>query len=99
MKYEIRITLDHVAAAEEYTAATGEEWPRIPKGKNTVWKHFTTRAGKHAVIVNQRGFEPAAEDNEQQVNGCSLAVLLDDVPAAAARAALEEWVKEILELK
>lgn len=99
MNCKINVNLDHAAAAAEYAAATGEDWPRIPPGKNTVWRHFVTRSGQHAIIINQRGFAPEATDNEQQVNGCSIAVLLDDVPAAAARAALEEWVKEILELK
>lgn len=98
-KYKIGAVLEHADAAAAYRAATGKDFPRIPSGKNTVWVHFTTCEGRPAVIVNQRGFAATAGDDEQECNGCSLAIMLDDVPEQEARRVLESWILETLELE
>ncbi len=93
---KISIELDHSKALAAYTAA-GNAYPTIPQGKNTVWHHFETTDGRQAVIINQRGFVPAAIDNEEQVNGCGLAVVIDDdIDPLTARKSLDQWVQEIL---
>jgi hypothetical protein len=93
---KIGVCLDHAQAFKLYTD-TGAEYSVIPRGKNTVWLHFTTTDGKPAVIINQRGFAPHASDNEEEINGCSVAIVLDDAPEDEAWNALEKWVKKLLE--
>lgn len=90
----IAVTLDHATALAAYTAA-GHPYPTIPAGCNTVWHPFTTTEGQPAVVVNQRGFAPEAGDNEEQVNGCLLAVAIDAPDTPATRAALAQWVAEL----
>lgn len=90
--------LDHKQALKIYRD-TGAGYPAIPPGANTIWHHFKIEAGNHCVIINQRGFAPAAIDNEEQVNGCAVAMVLDDVPDDVAREALEKWVTEQLEIE
>jgi hypothetical protein len=89
--------IDHKQSLAAYTAA-GFAFPSIPSGKNTIWHHFETAEGDHAVIINQRGQAPIASDDEQEVNGCSLLVAIDPPDAVTARATLERAVRELLEL-
>jgi hypothetical protein len=95
---KIGVCLKHDDALKCYQD-TGAGYPTIPPGKNTVWHHFKTMEGKHAVIINQRGFKRFVADNEEEVNGCTVAIVLDDVPETKARAMLEKWVTEQLEIK
>lgn len=76
----------------------GHAYPTIPAGANTVWHHFMTRHGHHAVIVNQKGFVPVAEDDEQPVNGCLLLMAFKPIDDQTAREALEKFVRDMLEL-
>jgi len=94
---KIGLELDHDKALAAYQAA-GHPFPAIPAGCNTFYRHFTSVDGDHAVIINQRGGVPLASDNEEQINGCSLAVAIDPPDAATARATLEKWVCETLEI-
>lgn len=89
------ISTNHEESLAAYRAA-GFSFPTIPKGKNTVWYHFTTAEGRPAVIVNQSGFAQMAGDDENPVNGCSLVVVLDEVDPKTARPALERWLDENL---
>jgi len=95
---KIGLITDHDQALAAYKAA-GHDWPEIPEGCNTVWYHFQTAEGNQAIIINQRGFKRNQADNEEPVNGCSVAVAIDAPDAATARATLEKWVKEFLEAK
>lgn len=92
---KIGIELDHAAAAGILTDA-GVAVPRIPPGKNTVLLHFSTAAGQPALAINQTGFSRVLADNEEQINGLSVAIVLDDTPAPAARAALDDWAESLL---
>ena len=94
---QIIVTLNHNKSLAAYTAA-GHSFPKIPQGKNTIWHHFTTPDGQPAVIVNQTCFAPTAHDNEEEVNGCTLAIAQDAPTHAAAQAELERWVLKMLEL-
>lgn len=76
----------------------GVKPPRIPKGKNTSWKHFRTKDGSQAVVVNQCGGVPTAEDNEEEVNGLSVFVAIDAPDITTAQATLEREVIRMLEL-
>lgn len=95
---KIGVETDHHKSLGAYIAA-GHEFPAIPQGANTVWHHFKTVEGLNAVIINQRGFTPLAGDDEQQVNGCAIAVAIDPPDDATARVTLERWVIETLELE
>lgn len=91
----IAVELDHHKALAAYLAA-GQPFPEIPEGKNTVWHHFVLDSGECAMIVNQRGFAAAAADNEEQVNGCLLAVAIDAADDSEAIDGLESWIQEML---
>jgi hypothetical protein len=93
----VAVILDHAQALAAYQEA-GHPFPAIPPGKNTVWHNFTMPEGRAAVIVNQRGFASMARDNDEQVNGCTLAIAMDEPDLNVARAALEAWVRDVLEL-
>jgi len=95
---KIGLQIDHAKSLAAYQAA-GHSFPCIPEGKNTIWHHFTLSDGRPAIIINQRGFAHCAQDNETPINGCSLAVALDAPDAATARATLQTWACEWLELK
>lgn len=95
---KIGVTCDHAAALAAYTAA-GHTYPEIPAGRNTVWHHFVTADGHPAAIINQRGFAPQASDNEEQCNGCTLAVALDAADNPTTRASLDRWITQMLETK
>jgi hypothetical protein len=94
---KIGVCLDHKEALKIYTDAGGA-YPVIPPKKNTVWRYFADADGRLAVIINQRGFAPVASDNEEEVNGCLVAKVLDDVSWDVAWNALEKWVTEQLEI-
>ena len=94
---QLRFVLDHHQSLAPFTEA-GHPYPSIPSGKNSIWHHFVTVDGYHAVIINQSGFMPRASDNEEQPNGCTLIVALNPPDAAAARATLEAQVRELLKL-
>lgn len=94
---KIGVELNHDIALATYVAA-GHTYPAIPPGKNTIWHHFATAEGQCALIINQRGFSPSASDNEEAINGCSLAVAFDAPDDATAQATLEKWVREFLEI-
>lgn len=93
----IGVVMEHKKALAIYTDA-GNPYPYLPEGKDTLIVPFVTTDGQHAVIVNQGGFTPEAADNEDEVNGCLVAVVLDDVPEAVAKNALEKWISEMMEL-
>lgn len=89
--------IDHDQALAVYTQA-GHAYPTIPDSYNTVWHHFETVDGEPAVIINQRGLALTSSDNEEPVNGCTVAIALDPPDAATARSTLERWVREMLEI-
>jgi len=62
---------DH-AAAVLILAAAGQTVPAIPPGCNTVMQHFTTAGGVRALAVNQTGFHRTLDDDEGEVNGCTI---------------------------
>ena len=72
----LRAYLDHVSATATVKRA-GVAPPPIPAGMNTVRFPFVTDDGLHAVAVSQRGFAPRVTDDEHEVNGMSVVVLLD----------------------
>ena len=65
---------DH-ASSDAILAAAGWNVPPIPAGCNTVLFYFETKNGFQALVINQTGF--VAEDKEEEVNGCSVYVCLD----------------------
>ena len=93
---QIGIIIDHKEALSVYQAA-GHSYPTIPANSNTYHAHFTTADGNPALIVNQRGFAPTASDNEEQVNGCSVAIAIDPPDPDTARATLNQWLHQILQ--
>jgi hypothetical protein len=92
---KIAVTIHHAEAARILTDA-GVPVPRIPTGCNTISHHFTTADGLAAVVINQTSFAPTQADNEEECNGCSVAIVLDPVPQSEAVAALEQWLQTIL---
>jgi hypothetical protein len=92
---KIQVNIDHAESLAAYQAA-GHGFPTIPAGKNTIWHHFSDAAGRPALIINQRGFSGLPSDDEQPLNGCSLAIALDAPDPATARATLEQWVRQFL---
>lgn len=73
---QIIIALDHDTACDILRAA-GHQPPAIPEGCNTVLWHFKTSDGCPALAINQKGFKRKIEDNEQEVNGCTVMYLSD----------------------
>jgi len=94
---KIGITIKHDESLQILKDA-GVNPPRIPKGKNTSWKHFKTVDGLQALVVNQSGGVPTAQDNEEEVNGLSVLVAIDAPDIATAQATLEREVIRMLEL-
>ena len=92
-KINIGFVLDHDQALEIFQAA-GHTYPSIPEGLNTVCRFFITEDGLPALIVNQRGFAPIQSDNEEPVNGCSMAIALDAPSIESGRATLFAWFKQ-----
>lgn len=66
--------------------------PTIPAGCNTYYQPVTLADGRHAVVINQRGFTPTAADNEEECNGLSI-FILDEPPTDQGRIALLRWVE------
>lgn len=91
---KIGIILDHKEALAIYTAS-GHDYPTIPDGCNTLEKSFRTPDGKHALLVNQRGFSPIASDNEEEVNGCLVFICTEDCEEALAFHAIEQALNTI----
>jgi hypothetical protein len=97
---KVGICLEHADALKMFQES-GREFPVIPEGKNTLVVHFITKDGKYAVLVNQRGFQPIAADNEEEVNGCMVAVILEEmeeIDEVSARSTLDQWVRGVLEV-
>lgn len=92
---KIAVTLTHTDAARILFEA-GQPIPRIPAGCNTISRHFVTADGLPALVVNQTGFTPTQSDNEEECNGCAVAIVLDPVPQSEAVAALEQWLQSML---
>ena len=92
---KIAVALAHTDAARILSEA-GQPIPLIPAGCNTISQHFVTADGLPALVVNQTGFAPTQSDNEEECNGCAVAIVLDPVPQAEAIAALEQWLQTIL---
>jgi hypothetical protein len=69
--------------------------PPIPAGCNTLLWPCTIDNGFPAILINQTGFSPTAQDNEEELNGYSLLVgHCEDSPEA--RATLETFAAKIL---
>jgi hypothetical protein len=80
--------------ADRVLAEAGWKIPEIPKGCNTVTFYFQTKEGLQALAVNQSGFAPTANDNENQVNGCMVVVCLDrGLDLIDARAILKKFIE------
>lgn len=95
---KIVICLEHAPALKLYQVNTGREYPAVPSGQNTLIAHFKVE-GRCAVLINQRGFDPQVADNEQEVNGCCVAIVAeDDISDDDARVALDRWVRGMLEV-
>lgn len=92
---KIAVAIHHADAARILHDA-GVPIPRIPTGCNTTSQHFTTADGQPALVVNQTGFAPTQADNEEECNGCAVAIVLDPVPQAEAIATLEQWLETML---
>lgn len=92
---KIAVTIHHAEAARILTDA-GVPVPRIPKGCNTISQHFVTAEGQPALVINQTGFAATQADNEEECNGCTVAIVLDPVTESEAVATLEQWLQTIL---
>ena len=92
MPIKISAILDHDKVAAKLVEL-GEPPLPIPPGSNTAWRELTFE-GHPAVVVNQTGFAPRLDDNEEPVNGYSFLWVEDpDVPEAAAREALRAFIE------
>jgi hypothetical protein len=80
----------------DFLAENHLEAPSIPEGCNTFYRDLTLPDGRHAIILNQSGFTPTAEDNEEECNGLSL-FIADEPPTPAIKAALWEWFEKQLD--
>lgn len=78
-----------------FLAENGLEAPAIPLDCNSIWRDLTLADGRHAVVLNQKGFTPAASDNEEECNGLSL-FILDEPPTAEGKRDLLQWMEEQL---
>ena len=92
---KIIVNLDHNESLEIYQAA-GFDYPEIPPGMNTYQHFFKTTDGNNAIILNQTGFSRTQSDNEEEVNGCSLFVILDAPNDNIARIFLERFADNML---
>lgn len=89
--------LNHHVAVRTFKEA-GYDYPTIPTGKNTIWHHFVTRYGHHAVILNETGHVPTAEDNEEPVNGCIIFFADNPIDSQTARDSLEKFIRDMIEI-
>jgi hypothetical protein len=91
----LRVHSSH-ADADRILAENGWQVPSIPKGCNTALFYFQTKGGLQALAVNQRGFDPKATDNEQEINGCSVLICLDrTLDLIDARALLQRFYEKV----
>jgi hypothetical protein len=91
---QLRVHSSH-ADADRILAESGWRVPQIPDGCNTALFYFQTKDGLQALAVNQRGFNPVAQDNEQQVNGCTVMICLDrKLDLIDARALLQRFYEQ-----
>lgn len=95
---QIGITIEHRKAIAMYREALGDPraYPRIPQGCNTYWEHFTTVDGYQALIINQRAHARMPSDGDEELNGCSVAVAVDEPNAEQAKSMLDAWVRQML---
>ena len=71
----------------------------LSAGCNTVLQSLTLASGERALAICQRGNAPIARDDEREVNGWSLLVLLSPGWSAAdAAAVLDSAARDILEV-
>ena len=66
--------------------------PVIPPGCNTVALPVQLSTGEYAIVIGQCGFARSVSDDECEVNGLSLYVLLDRAWSAADACAVLESV-------
>jgi hypothetical protein len=93
---KIGLITRHAEAASILRGA-GVSVPTIPAGCNTISQHFLTAEGQPALVINQTGFAPTQADNEEECNGCMIAIALDaDLTPEAAAAGLEQWFEDFL---
>lgn len=71
------------------------EPPRIPPNCNTVLVPFETIDGLPAVAINQTKFVPTQDDNEEQVNGLTVAVAIK----GGNEESLMDWARRELGLE
>lgn len=95
----VRVILDHATACRMIREA-GHEPPRIPAGCNTCTMLLRLRSGEPALAINQTGWAPIATDNEHEVNGCLLLILLDagtdtDIEAGQALRQIYHTIEEL----
>ena len=93
---KIAIITRHNEAASILRDA-GVSIPKIPAGCNTISQHFKTAEGQPALVINQTGFAPLQSDNEEECNGCLVAIALNaHLSPEAAAAGLDLWLEEFL---
>lgn len=91
----IRVYLSHVEATA-ILAEAGFGTPLIPQGCNTVTFYFQTPDGLQALAANQREFSPTTQDNEQELNGLTVAICLNPkLDLIDARALLQKWCEQM----
>jgi hypothetical protein len=76
-------------------AEAGLAIPKIPDGCNTVIANVCLR-GQPALAINQTGFKPELGDNECEVNGCMLLILLDETGEDAIDFGLLEAARQTI---
>lgn len=77
----------------DFLAENNLQAPAIPLDANTVWRDLTLADGRHAVVLNQKGFNPTAADDEEECNGLSL-YILDEPPTAEGKRELLQWMED-----
>lgn len=87
----VRIIMSHADALAKL-AADGYLPPRIPEGCNTSTWYYQDRDGHQCLVANQRGFTRELQDDEEEVNGLGVFILLDPtVDLIDARAKLRRY--------
>lgn len=92
---KIAALLDHRQVLS-FLSDNNLEAPAIPKGCNTIWQPIVLPDGHHAMVVNQRGFSPTAQDNEEEVNGLTLFIAVEP-PTATTKTTLHDLVRQYLD--
>lgn len=92
----VRIIMSHADALAKL-AADGYLHPRIPDGCNTSTWYYQDRDGHQCLVANQRGFTRELQDDEEEVNGLGVFILLDPtVDLIDARALLARLIEHLL---